>query len=300
MAALKPWIEASRPRTLPLSLACIGMGTFLAVSDSQFDGLIFALCIITTVFLQVLSNLSNDYGDWKHGADSEHRKGPDRAVQAGIISSTAMRNAIVVFALLAFISGFGLIWTVFGSDLNTFLFFLILGIGSIFAAITYTSGKKPYGYAGLGDFSVLVFFGLIGVMGTYFLFTKTMEWNVVLPALSCGLFSVAVLNVNNIRDIESDRIAGKKSIPVRIGRSKAIWYHWLLLFTGISTALLFVLINFQSYWQLTFLITIPLFIINGRAIAAKKDPKELDPYLKQMALSTLIFVITFGLGLILS
>ena len=159
--------------------------------------------------------------------------------------------------------------------------------------------KKPYGYLGLGDFSVLIFFGLVGVMGSYYLFTQRISWRETLPALSCGFFSIGVLNVNNIRDIESDRKAGKFSIPVRIGREKAILYHWFLLFSGLLSASVYNVLTFESPWQFLFLISIPLFARNGIAVG-RKPSHELDPYLKQMAISTLIFVLLFGVGLILS
>ncbi|MDA0193880.1 MAG: 1,4-dihydroxy-2-naphthoate polyprenyltransferase [Bacteroidetes bacterium] len=295
---IKAWIKAARPRTLPLSLSCIGMGAFLAAYRGSFDGLIFTFCILTTIFLQVLSNLSNDYGDSIHGADSENREGPSRAVQSGEISAGAMKNAMVVFAMLALVSGLLLLWFALGSS-SLFWVFLGLGIAAIAAAITYTSGKKPYGYAGLGDISVLIFFGFIGVMGTYFLFTKSFEWINILPALSCGLFSVAVLNVNNLRDIESDREAGKKSIPVRIGREMAMVYHWFLLTAGFSSAVAFTLIEFATYYQFLFVISLPLLLANGRAVTNKHQPSELDPYLKHMALTTLLFVLTFGIGMLL-
>lgn len=300
MGQLKHWINAARPRTLPLSLACIGMGTFLAASVGKFDWGIFLLCVITTIFLQILSNFSNDYGDTVHGADSKERQGPQRAVQSGTISASSMKTAMVISALLALMSGLVLLWLAFDFNLLIFGLFFLIGLLSIYAAITYTSGKNPYGYAGLGDLSVLIFFGLIGVSGTYFLFTKSLDWTILLPAISCGVFSVAVLNVNNVRDMESDLAAGKKSIPVRVGRSNAVKYHWILLISGLTAATVFVFFNFQSYLQFLFLITLPLIVKNGAAVARKTRPSDLDPYLKQMAMTTLLFVITFGLGLLFS
>ena len=296
---MKVWLEAFRLRTLPLSLSCIGMGGFLAAAQNKFNGVIFFLCCTTTIFLQVLSNLANDYGDTVNGADHAERQGPQRAVQSGAISQGQMKNAIIIFIVLSLISGIELLYSAFGFELKSFLFFLALGLLCIVAAIAYTVGKKPYGYIGLGDLSVLIFFGLVGVMGSLYLFTKEFYPLQILPALSCGFFSIAVLNINNIRDIESDRQAGKFSIPVRIGREKAIQYHWILLIGGILCALVFVILNYKSPLQFLFLLSTPLLIINGKSVA-KLPSEKLDPFLKQMALSTLLFVLLFGIGSLLA
>ncbi len=296
---MKVWLSAFRLRTLPLSLSCIGMGGFLAAAQDKFNGLIFFLCCSTTIFLQVLSNLSNDYGDAVNGADHAERIGPQRAVQSGAISPSQMKNAIFIFVVLCLVSGIMLLYTSFGFELKSFLFFLGLGFLSIIAAIAYTVGKKPYGYIGLGDLSVLIFFGIVGVMGSQYLFTKSFSVIQILPALSCGFFSIAVLNINNIRDIDSDRSAGKFSIPVRIGKERATKYHWLLLFGGLVSTLIFVLINFHSLWQFLFLLAAPLLFFNGKKVSALPS-QELDPLLKQMALSTLLFVLLFGIGNLLS
>jgi 1,4-dihydroxy-2-naphthoate octaprenyltransferase len=296
---MKIWVKAFRLRTLPLAVSCIAMGGFLASAAGAFQWNIFILCVLTTIFLQILSNLANDYGDSIHGADSVDRKGPQRAVQSGAVTPAQMQTAVIIFILLSLASGITLLLTAFGFEWNAILFFFGLGVLSIFAAIAYTVGRRPYGYAGLGDLSVLIFFGFVGVIGSYYLFTKTFSYFEVLPALSCGLFSIGVLNINNIRDIESDRKAGKFSIPVRIGREKAILYHWLLLLSGILAAIIYTSLRFNSPWQLLFVISIPLFIANGRAVSSKPS-QELDPYLKQMALSTLVFVLSFGLGLLIS
>jgi 1,4-dihydroxy-2-naphthoate octaprenyltransferase len=299
MTKTKIWIKAFRLRTLPLALSSIMMGGFLAASMHAFRWDIFSLCISTTIFLQVLSNLANDYGDSIHGADSVDRKGPSRAVQSGVISPNEMKSAIIIFVLLSLSSGISLLFVSFGLNWNAILFFLGLGLLSILAAIAYTVGRKPYGYLGLGDFSVLIFFGFVGVLGSYYLFTQSLSFNEIFPALSCGFFSIGVLNVNNIRDIESDRKAGKFSIPVRIGKNRAIVYHWFLLIGGLSFAAIYNFITYQSPWQFIFLLSAPLFVKNGLAIQ-KKQSQELDPYLKQMALSTLLFVVLFGIGRILA
>jgi 1,4-dihydroxy-2-naphthoate octaprenyltransferase len=296
---VKIWIKAFRLRTLPLALSSIMMGGFLASNTGLFRWSVFLMCVVTTIFLQILSNLANDYGDSVHGADSVHREGPKRAVQSGAITRQTMKRAVIVFVILCLISGVSLLILSFGLNLKAICFFLSLGLLCIAAAIAYTMGRKPYGYAGLGDLSVLIFFGFVGVMGSYYLLTQSISWHLVLPALSCGVFSIAVLNINNIRDIDSDLKAGKYSVPVRIGRKKAIIYHWVLLGCGVSAAAIFTVLTYHSLWQLLFLLALPLLIRNG--VAVKNKPSvELDPYLKQMALTTLLFVLLFGIGLVVS
>ncbi len=273
------------------------MGGFMAAANGVFDGTIVALCVLTTLFLQILSNLANDYGDSKHGADSVHREGPKRAVQAGHIKAAHMKKGMAVFSGLSLLSGLMLLWVAFGAEgLLLFLAFLVLGLAAIWAAINYTAGDKPYGYAGLGDISVFVFFGLVGVLGTYFLQAQALNPLVVLPALICGFFSTAVLNVNNIRDIHSDTLAGKNSIPVRLGPKRARIYHVLLLLGGVLSAMAYVALNYYSAWQLLFVLALPLVAANGVNVWRKQTSQQLDPYLKQMALTTLVFVLLFGIG----
>ena len=296
---MKAWISAFRLRTLPLALSSIGMGGFLAAAAGKFNVLIFVLCCMTTVFLQVLSNLANDYGDSVNGADHAERSGPKRSVQSGVISLRQMKRAVIFFVLLCLVSGVSLLLVSLGWNVKAFLFFFGLGVLCILAAIAYTMGKKPYGYAGLGDLSVLIFFGVIGVMGSLYLFTRHVSWPEIFPALTCGLFSIAVLNINNIRDIESDRKARKFSVPVRIGKKNAVIYHWLLLVGGLVTATVYAGLTYRSPFQFLFLLTLPLFIGNGLAVS-RKPSVELDPYLKQMALSTMLFVILFGIGFLLA
>ncbi len=295
---ISPWISAFRLRTLPLALASIGMGSFLAAYAGDFNLEVLVLSALTTVFLQILSNLSNDYGDSVHGADHVGRIGPDRAVQSGAISYQSMKLAIIVVAILSLLSGIYLLYTAFGFGTTSFLYFFLLGLISIAAAIAYTVGKRPYGYIGLGDISVLLFFGLVGVMGTFYLHTEVFNGLIFLPAFSCGFFSMAVLNLNNMRDIESDKAAGKLSIPVRIGYKNAVYYHWILLIAGFLASLIFVWLNQGSWFKYLFLISIPLLLRNAIAVQNIDDPEMLDPYLKQMAITTLIFVITFGIGLL--
>ncbi len=300
MSKVSPWIKAFRLRTLPLALANVALGSFLAAEVGLFRWEVLALAGLTILLLQILSNLANDYGDSKHGVDGEERKGPSRTVQSGEISAKAMKRAMIGFGISAFFSGLALLWVSLDPEQwPIFLGFVGLGLLCIWAAIAYTATDHPYGYAGFGDISVLAFFGFAGVLGTFFLHTGSVDWPFVLPALTCGLFSVAVLNVNNIRDIESDVKAGKYSIPVRLGRNKAVIYHWLLLASGVGCAVIYSLWQGANWYQWIFLVVLPLLWKNGQAVGKHHDPSQLDPYLKQMALTTLLFVITFGIGRIL-
>jgi 1,4-dihydroxy-2-naphthoate octaprenyltransferase len=291
---MKHWLSAARPRTLPLALASIFMGSFLAASSGQFDWVIFFLCCLTTISLQVLSNFANDFGDTQNGADLVGRVGPQRAVQSGAITSKQMLNGIYILTVLCLIFGISLLYfSLKYVSIQAFWGFFGLGLLSILAAYTYTAGKKPYGYAGLGDISVLIFFGLVGVLGSNYLFTKTFDWVNVLPAVSCGLFATGVLNINNIRDIESDTRAGKKTIPARLGKRKAIIYHWVILGLGMISILTFSILQGESKFY--YIVVFPLFFWNGIKVARLPNP---DPMLKQMALSTLFFVLLFGLTII--
>lgn len=279
-----------------MALASIGMGAFLAAADGIFRWEVFALCALTTILLQILSNLANDYGDSIHGADHAQRTGPARAVQSGAITQASMKRALYLFGLLSLLSGLGLLWVAFNDFGQVFWVFLALGLMAIAAAVTYTAGWRPYGYAGLGDLSVLVFFGWVAVMGSYYLFDQSFSWDLLLPATSIGLLSVGVLNVNNIRDIASDQLAGKFSIPVRIGRKKAVVYHQFLLGSALLSALVFVIMNYESPVQFAFFLVSPLLMKNVMAVRKKTDSAALDPYLKQLALASLLFVLLFGMG----
>lgn len=293
--ALKHWIAAIRLRTLPLAVASIGMGSFLAAKDNLFDKNVFGLAALTAICLQILSNLANDYGDSVHGADSTERAGPKRAVQTGAISKKAMKNAMILLSILSLVSGLCLLYYAINTRQDFFIF-LGIGIAAIIAAITYTSGAFPYGYRGLGDIFVLIFFGWVATLATYYLHTHVFEPNYFLPATALGLLTVGVINVNNVRDIESDKLAGKYSIPVRLGREKAVIYHWFLLIGPLVLSAIFVLQDFRGWQQFLFLLSVPFLWINGRAVQTKTEAMELDPYLKQMAISTVIFVLTFGIG----
>lgn len=296
------WIHAFRLRTLPLALSSIAMGAFLAAFYNVLKWDISLLAALTTVFLQVLSNLANDYGDALKGTDNQHRVGPERAVQSGKISVMQMRRAIIVFSALSLISGIVLIsHGLRGLDARVSLLFLILGLSAIASAILYTVGKKAYGYSGLGDLFVFLFFGLLAVIGTFFLNAQFLRWDIWLPAASLGFLSTGVLNLNNLRDIHNDRNSGKNTIAVRLGIESTKIYHFFLIGLGLFSALTFNLLNLKSWIALLWLIPIlPLFIIDLIKIKEIKDLKLLDPYLKKLALKTLLFVLLFGICLVWS
>lgn len=289
-----PWIAAFRLRTLPLASASIIMGGALAATVDAHRWSVTLLALLTAILLQVLSNLANDYGDFQNGADLAGRTGPDRMVASGQISAAAMKRAMYITGSLALGSGVGLLWLAFDGFTMAFLGMLLLGLLAIGAAVKYTAGKNPYGYAGLGDLSVLLFFGLVGVMGTFFLHTGAWWWNMLLPAIGLGLLSTAVLNLNNLRDRESDTRAGKRSIPVRIGANWGVRYHNMLVLLG-SLSMLWFARGDWSHLHLPWLIcSLPLWVSLYR-INQVKEAQGYDPFLKITALNTLLFAVVAAL-----
>lgn len=297
---MKNWIEAFRLRTLMLSLACILMGVFLAKIFSQNVSTVsVVLTLLTALFLQILSNLANDYGDSKHGADHDGRKGPKRAVQSGKITAAQMLVGIKIFVALSLITGIALLYSCLNViGLNGVITLFVLGIAAIVAAIAYTNGKRPYGYMGLGDISVFIFFGLIAVCGTYYLLVGAINAFILLPSISCGLFSVGVLNLNNMRDIDSDIAAGKNSIPVRLGYEKSKVYHYVIIITALLCSLIFVMFykEMPTWTNLSFVACFPLFLKQLFTVKNTTDKIKLDPLLKQLSISTMLFVLLFGLA----
>jgi len=301
MASVKSWIKAARLRTLPLAMSGILMGAFLSYFDGGFQPKITVLAIVTALFIQIFSNFANDYGDSQKGTDNQHRVGPKRTVQSGEISLKEMKVGMVVLIALSLATG---IWLIAegtkGLDPTTFLLFLGFGIVALVAAYRYTGGSNPYGYAGFGDIAVFLFFGLLPVVGTYFLNTHQINPGIFLPAVSIGLFSTGVLNLNNMRDIENDRNSGKKTVVVRMGSAKSIYYHTGLIAFGWLTALLFVILHFQSAYQTIFILTSPLFVNDLIKINLIQEPRQLDPFLKKLSIATLLFTLLFGVGIILA
>ncbi len=295
---MKIWIQTLRLRTLFLSLSCIMMGIFLSASKGFFNFKISAFAILTALFLQILSNLANDYGDSIHGADHDLRQGPKRPLQKGEISKRQLKNAIAIFVILSLISGTILLYFSFEIiGMISIVSLFIFGLLAIAAAIFYTNGKRPYGYVGLGDVSVFLFFGLLAVYGTFYIHSGKFILENILPAASCGLFSVAVLNINNMRDIDSDRIAGKKSIPVRLGFDKSKIYHYILISMACIISLIFLFENYFSFKISLVFLSVLLFVYHMIKVKKTKDKQELDPLLKELSLSIFLFVIVFGLAI---
>ena len=261
VSSTKSWIQATRLRTLPLAIANVSMGAILSHYFGAFNWPLYLMTVITAILLQVLSNLANEYGDFIHGADHADRSGPSRTVQSGAISANAMKKAMYLTAGLSIVSGVILIsLTTLSIPLK--IVFLALGLIAVWASINYTAGSNPYGYRGYGDVSVFLFFGLLSVVGSFYLQRVQWQWSILLPAISCGAFSMGVLNVNNIRDLESDAMAGKNSLALKMGRVKAVRYHAMLLTIGIMASAIFTMIHFERGYQWLFLIITPLLIIN--------------------------------------
>lgn len=293
------WLRAARLRTLPLALSCVVISAFLALYYGSFNITILTFSALTTILLQILANFSNDYGDAFHGADNATRIGPDRMVQAGNISPDQMRKAIVLTLLLTVISGIALLCSSFGSRLFTTgpMVLLLLGLISIMAAIKYTAGRNPYGYKGFGDVSVLLFFGLLGVLGNLYLYTHQLEVIDVLPAVSVGALSIAVLNLNNMRDRNEDEKVGKITIPVRLGFTGAKIYHIILLLVAAVCAFVFSLNTDRSFYQFIYVIPFIALLIHALKVVKTTNAIDFDSELKKVALSTFLFAILFGLGL---
>ena len=304
MADLKHWLSAFRLRTLPLAVSSIIVGSAVAfdfedrTGPGHFSESVLTLALLTAILLQILSNLANDLGDHQHGTDNAERVGPQRAVQSGAITPAQMKRAMIVCGALAFTSGITLIVTALGFSVTT-LAFLLLGLLAIGAAVKYTFGRNPYGYAGLGDLSVFLFFGIVGVCGTVFLHARHIEPIILLPAIAFGCFSAGVLNVNNLRDIKNDKASGKITMAVRLGFDAAKGYHGILISSGLIALIAFTALTFRAMPQWGWLITLPALGTHLRSVLRAHDPASLDPQLKKLALTTFFTALAFSAGLIL-
>jgi len=313
---LKHWIQAARLRTLPLSVSGIIVGCGLAdfqICDystgtlysfpvgmvekynCNYNFLIFTLAILTTISFQVLSNFANDYGDGIKGTDA-NRKGEKRLVASGDISPRAMKNAMLITTIIALMLSIATLYAAFGTEnMIYFSIFIILGLTSIAAAIKYTVGKNAYGYSGFGDLFVFLFFGLVSTVGSYFLFTKQIHWSVILPAISIGLLSVAVLNLNNMRDQIEDKVNNKNTLVVKLGAKRAKTYHFGLIMTALLCTSAYIVQDYHIITQLIVLIAFIPLLIHLKFITKNEDFAKIDGELKKVALSTFLFAILFSI-----
>jgi len=301
MKKIKPWLSAMRLRTLPLSVSGIILGTCFALYNGHFSWWVLVLAILTTVSLQILSNLANDYGDGLKGTDNDDRVGPKRAIQSGIISPDEMLDAIKFNIVVVIILTLSLIMAAFGpANFLFLLLFVFLGGLSIYAALNYTMGDSPYGYRALGDVFVFIFFGLISTMGSYLLYVHTIDHVVILPAIALGLLSVGVLNLNNMRDLEEDAKVGKITIAVKLGIKRAKQYHYFLIIGAMLASVIFSIFYYVkgSYNYLYLIAFIPL-LIHLKKIKVAKEPNDFDSQLKVLALSTFLFALLLGVGYVL-
>lgn len=317
MSKIKAWIAAARLRTLPLSVSGIIVGASAGLikgsnllqeqTDLEFGGVvclsrpsifesqIFWLAIFVTIGFQVLSNFANDYGDGVRGTDAK-REGEKRMVASGIISPKQMKIGMIITGVITFFLATILIFMAFGNEnfIISFVFFN-LTIVSIIAAVKYTVGKKAYGYSGLGDVFVFLFFGLLSVLGSYYLFTHNLNWQLLLPAAAIGCFSTAVLNLNNMRDIQNDAAAKKNTLVVKLGMPNAKIYHVFLLLFGMLCAVTYTVLNYLEPWQFIYTIAFIPFLLNMKTVFKNKAPMLLDGELKKVALSTFLFAILFSI-----
>lgn len=301
---MKKWIKAARLRTLPLSISGILVGSAAAYQNYHTQPnyyIIVILCLLTTLFFQVLSNYANDYGDAVKGTDNENRVGPKRAVQSGEITKQQMKNAIIITLVLSLITSVGVIYTSFGSDsfISAIVYF-VLAIACVGAAIKYTVGNSAYGYKGLGDVFVFIFFGLVSTLGTYYLFGHSMDWKIVFPASGIGLLSMAVLNMNNMRDVENDTVMGKKTMVVKMGYEKAKQYHFYLIIFAVIFINLYAMNVFSKWYQFVYAIGFIPLLKNIGIVGKTKNPRLLDPELKRLSLSTFFISLLLSIALILN
>jgi len=291
---LKIWIQAFRLRTLPLALSSIFMGAIVSYMYHSLDVWVSFMAVLTTLFLQILSNLANDYGDGVKGTDNSDRLGPVRAIQSGDISLPQMKRAILVLALLSLLSGISLIYLSGISIVNAAIL-LLIGLLAIVAAIKYTVGKKAYGYSAMGDLFVFVFFGPVAVMGTFYLNSHFIDWHVLLPSVTMGLWSTAVLNLNNMRDIENDKASGKTTLAVLLGINNAKLYHIIIINLAFFSLMYFEYLQERPWWNHLVFLLYPLFLMDIKKIDSEQDLKKLDPFLKKTALKIFFFTIILGL-----
>ena len=296
---IKSWLHAARLRTLPLSISGIIVGTGLAALLGAFDGLIFSFALLTTIGFQVLSNFANDLGDSQKGTDNAQRVGPARAIQSGQLSAAQMKIGMWVVGSLSLLSALLLIKVSIPNLSNTAIYTYVMLAGlCIAAAITYTVGKNAYGYRGLGDIMVFIFFGLVSVIGVFGLYGENFEWLVLFPAISIGTWSTAVLNLNNLRDVQNDAQMQKRTMVVKLGFDKGKIYHVFLVATGLATWFFTIyLLAVSAYNYYLFLALLPSFglVLHLKKVLETRVPAALDPELKKVALLTFFSALLFAI-----
>lgn len=298
--AFKAWLDAGRPKTLPLALIAILTGSVLALVQGAFSWPVLLLSLFTACLLQILSNLANDYGDGLRGVDNPQRLGPLRALQTGALTATQLRRSLFFTAGLCLCSGLALLLSA-GLDGTRLLTFLALGLLAIAAAVTYTVGRQPYGYLGLGDLSVWLFFGCLGVLGSFYLHQAPLSAAMLLPASASGMLAVAVLNINNMRDIDNDATHGKRTVAVRLGLQRAKIYHCLLLGLAALQWLAFLWLNARATWSL--LLFLPALLLMGRhcrCVLATRSPVAMAPLLPAMVGCAVATSLLFAVALLTS
>lgn len=286
-----------RLRTLPLSMAGVILGTLLAVADYNVNGWVAVLILLTTVCLQILSNLSNELGDVLRGTDTEDRLGPGYGLNTGEMTVGQMKVLIGIFVGLCIVFGTLMTWLAFGTlwDLTPILV-LMMGAAAIAGAMKYTLGRNPYGYRAKGDIYVFLFFGLVAVLGAYFVCTQGvgLTWKLLLPAAGIGCFSVGVLNVNNIRDMKTDA-ANRVTVAIKLGERKAKIYQTVLICLGWCCMIAFTLLCWPDWRHWIWVVTLPLYIVHLRGVWTRTD-RALDPMLPLLVMSTFALSVLMGLG----
>ncbi len=293
MSAARIWLVAARPRTLPAAVAPVLVGTSLAGYAHLFHPLRFVAALCGALFIQVGTNLSNDYSDARRGADTEDRLGPVRVTAGGLVPPRQVLVATYVSFGLAVLFGSYLI-AVAGWQL------LLVGAASILAGVAYTGGPRPYGYEGLGEVFVFLFFGLVAVTGSFFVQTRHLRWEAFALAVPVGLLAAAILVVNNVRDIDTDRRAGKRTLAVRLGRPRTRTLFAAIVYLAYPLALLTWWFDGLTAWLLLPWLTLPLAVPLVRVVRNRADGPSLNGALAQTGILQLAFCMLLAAGLLLS
>lgn len=288
---MRIWLMAARLRTLPAAIAPVFVGTALAGHEGEFDPLAFLAALLAALFIQVGTNLSNDYSDARRGADTEDRLGPVRVTAGGLVPPRQVLIATYVTFGLAVLCGIYLI-------VKAGPVLLLIGAASILAGVLYTGGPRPYGYEGLGEVFVFLFFGVVAVSGSYFVQVESLEWEAFAAAVPVGLLASAILVVNNVRDLETDRRAGKRTLAVRLGRARTrVLYSAMLALAYVA---LIPLVVGLSWWVLLPLLTIPVALRLSTIVRRRTDGPSLNGALAGTGALQLAFCVLLSAGMLLT